>query len=365
MVELREEKKRPALWTYGLTTGSQDIHKVASVASEKTVDDLLRKREGGAATEKKTSGAGFVAMIDEAKAQKYADTIRAVRKNAKTVSTIATVSLPVSSVFHALVVLPVVNKNELDPILKAEAKKLLPRPVEEMALDYHILPSSTESKTQKVIINAVPRELVSFYSRVFQLAGLSLDALEPESAALARALIGRDTSLSMLIDMGAERTSFFIVDQSVPITHRSIESGGNKINSIMQNILDIDWKWGEQVKYDLMEYFSSLGSAADPNKFLDIFMPVIDPIIKEIEYSFDIYLKQTGNEGKRPEKIILTGGAAIMPFLPQYISERFKIKCYVGDPWGRVIYQEGLRPVLRQIGPRMSVAVGLALRNMV
>jgi len=365
MVELREEKKRPVLWTYGLTADLQDIHKIASVASEKTVDDLLRKQEGGEAMEKKTSGAGFVAVVDEAKAQKYADTIRAVRKNAKTVSTIATVSLPVSSVFHAVVVLPIVNKNELDTILKAEAKKLLPRPIEEMALDYHILPSSLESKTQKVIINAVPRELVSFYSRVFQLAGLSLDALEPESAALARALIGRDTSLSMLIDMGAERTSFFIIDQSVPITHRSIESGGNKINSIIQNILDIDWKWGEQVKYDLMEYYSSFGSAADPNKFLDIFMPVIDPIIKEIEYSFDIYLKQTGNEGKRPEKIILTGGAAIMPFLPQYISERFKIKCYVGDPWGRVVYQEGLRPVLRKIGPRMSVAIGLALRNMV
>ena len=94
-------------------------------------------------------------------------------------------------------------------------------------------------------------------------------------------------------------------------------------------------------------------------------MPVVDPIIKEIEVSFELYLRQTGNEGKRPEKIILTGGMGSLPFLAKHIQEKFKIKCYVGDAWARVVYQDGLKPVLREIGPRLSVAIGLALRNVV
>ena len=87
--------------------------------------------------------------------------------------------------------------------------------------------------------------------------------------------------------------------------------------------------------------------------------------MKEIQYGFELYIKQVGNENKRPEKIILTGGASFMPYLANYISDTFKIKCYVGDPWGRVVYQEGLKPLLHQIGPRVSVALGLALRNLV
>ena len=47
------------------------------------------------------------------------------------------------------------------------------------------------------------------------------------------------------------------------------------------------------------------------------------------------------------------------------IESKFKIKCYVGDAWARVVYQDGLKPVLRQIAPRMSVAIGLAMRSMV
>ena len=92
---------------------------------------------------------------------------------------------------------------------------------------------------------------------------------------------------------------------------------------------------------------------------------MIDPIMKEIEYSFDLYLKQTGNEGKHPEKVVLTGGGSMMPFLADYITEKFNLKSYIGDPWGRVVYQESLKPALNKIGPRMSVALGLALRNLV
>ena len=169
----------------------------------------------------------------------------------------------------------------------------------------------------------------------------------------------------MIIDVGAERTNFFIIDQGLPITHHSIDAGVDKIDKIMQNILGVDADLLEQVKHDLFDFLPTNGNnILSEQKWLDIFMPVIDPILKEIEISLEVYLRQTGNEGKRPEKIILTGGMALMPFLTKYIENKFRIKCYVGDAWARVVYQDGLKPVLRQIGPRMSVAVGLAMRDM-
>lgn len=359
LVELKEEKNRPVLFTYGLTSKSQDIHHLVD-KPDKTVAELA----GGKQSQEKPS---TLAAVGDERVEKYAEMVKAVCRSAKTVSKKVVASLPVSSVFQAVVTLPQVEKSEVDHILKAEVKKLLPRPLEEMALDYQPLPLPKEAKVSKFLIHAVPREVVVFYSKVARQAGLALDSLEPESTALARALVGKDSGVSMIIDIGAERTNFFMVDAGVPVTHHSIESGGQRIDRVLKNILGVEEDLVERIKFDLFGRLARGQNADgwDKNKFLEIFMPVLDPIIKEIEFSFDVYFHQSGNEGKRAEKVILTGGGGLLPFLPEFIADKFKLKCYVGDPWGRVVYQEGLRGLLGAIAPRMSVAIGLALRNIV
>lgn len=361
LVELRQEKHRPVLFTYGLTTGQHDVHQLVEPL-EKTTQDLLNEHQTNPApsADKKNQ-----TRVDEPQVEKYAQLIREVCQAARTVSKKAVVSLPVSAVFHAMVTLPRMEKKDFNTVLRAEMKKLLPRPLEEMALDYQVLPDLGNAKAERVLINAVPKELVSFYARVFQKAGLILEALEPESTALVRSLVGKDPAIIMIIDVGAERTNFFIIDQSVPVTHHSIEAGGHKMDNILKNILDLDAMAIEQIKYDLSNYLGSGKNNVTLEEFLQIFTPIVDPILKEIEVSLDLYLRQSSNLGKRPEKVILTGGASLLPYLSTFIADKFKLKCYVGDPWARMVYQNGLKPILNKIGPRMSVAIGLALRSMV
>ncbi|OGH91166.1 MAG: hypothetical protein A2534_04265 [Candidatus Magasanikbacteria bacterium RIFOXYD2_FULL_39_9] len=359
LVELRLEKKRPVLFTYGLTSDKQDVHKFKNV-QDQNIDNLLQKGD-------KVENIGIADdRFTDFQIEKYSNTIKSLCKASKIISKSAVVSLPVSSVFHAVVTLPIVKKEELDHIVKAEVRKLLPMPLEEMALDFQVLKGSETDKNQRVLVNAVSHKLIEFYSKVFSRSGLALEALEPESTALTRCLMGRDQAVAMIIDIGSERTNFFIIDQGSPITHQSIESGGDKIDRILQNILAVDAGFVERIKYDLFDFLpTGNNNILSEQKWLDILMPVIDPILKEIDVSLEMYLRQTGNEGKRPEKIILTGGMSLMPFLAKYIESKFKIKCYVGDAWARVVYQDGLKPVLRQIAPRMSVAIGLAMRSMV
>jgi type IV pilus assembly protein PilM len=357
IVELKQEKNRPMLFTYGLTSQMQDVHRLFAISEKNNLNTL-----GSDSREKAQP-----VTVTQDQIQKYAQLIKSVCVNAKVVAKTATVSLPVSVVFHAVINLPLLKKEDLDRVLRAEVKKLLPRPIEDMVLDYQMIKIPSESKTQRVLINAVPKELVIFYTQVFKLAGIGLESLEPESVALARSLVGRDQSVAMIIDVGAERTNFYIIDQGYAITHHSIEIGGMRINKILSSVLGIREDLVEQLKYD---YFGNLikknnNSQMDKEKFFGLFFPIIDPIIKEIEYGFELYLKQTGNENKRPEKVILTGGGSSMPYLTDYISNKFNIKCYVGDPWGRVVYQEGLKPLLSKIGPRMAVSIGMALRNLV
>lgn len=353
LVELRKEKNRPVLFTYGYTTENQDVHQLVK-SNPKRLE--IPSKKGSFQVDAK--------MFTEEKVKKYVKNIQLVCKEAKTVSKTAMVSLPVSAVFHAVITLPMLDKVDFNSVLKAEVKKLLPQPIDDMALDYQILPGKEGDKNQKVLVNAVPKIMVDFYSAVFQRAGFELDSLEPESFALCRSLVGKDPATSLVIDIGAERTNFFINDQGFPLTHHSIEMGGNKIDKLLQSVLGVDKAAVEQIKHDVSNYSQIFPERTNGN-LIEIVRSVLDPIMNEVEYSLDLFVSQIGNESRKPEKIILTGGASLLPNLADYISNQFNMKCYVGDPWARVVYQDSLKPVLNSIGPRMSVAIGLALRNVV
>ncbi|MFA6105296.1 MAG: pilus assembly protein PilM [Patescibacteria group bacterium] len=364
IVELKKEKNRPVLFTYGFTRQPQEIHRL--LAKTELKSDFSAAYANNLSSDENTKQQSFF-QIDQQQVKTFGKLLRTVCAEAKTQSKIAVASLPVSSVFHAVVTMPKVKKEEFDRILNAEVKKLLPYPLEQMALEHEIFPGGTDDTyhEQRVLVNAAPKALVVFYTEVFKEAGLQLESLEPESIALSRALIGRDTATAMLIDIGAERTNFFIVEQTFPITHHSIELGGERINQILAKILGIDMSMINRVKKDLFSHILDVkeNHTLGKEEFLTLFSQVIDPIIKEIEYSLELYTRQSNNRGKKPEKIILSGGSAFFPYLAEKISEKFNIKCYVGDPWGRVVYQEGLKPALRTIAPRLAVSIGLALRN--
>jgi len=361
IVELQKNKNRPVLFTYGLATGRSDVHELVKAVSQQHGGELSLKTLVG---KDKNKSPAISAVFTPEKVNDYAAVLKAVCRESRVTARNAVVSLPVSAIFHAIVNLPPIKKSEFETILKAEVKKLLPRPIEEMTLDYQILPKSAEEKNQRVLINAVAREVVVFYTQIFQKAGIVLDALEPESTALERALIGRDQSLAMIVDIGAEHTNFFIIDSGAAITHNSVEIGGDKIDKILTDLWRVNTDLVGKMKKDWFGKLLLEKDSVRKQQFLNTFRAVVDPIMKEIEYSFELYLRQSTNINKRPEKVVLTGGGAFFPFLIDYISEKFKIKCYVGDPWGRVVYQDGLKSILNQIGPRMSVAIGLALRNM-
>ena len=368
IVELQEQKKRPVLFTYGMTRDHHEAERFLLSSKQRSITPvrkaLMKQKDVEIAPEDQPTAPS---ADEDRLVTTYADMIKTVCKQVKTTARKALVSLPVSSIFHTIVTLQIVKKDEFDHLLKVEIQKLLPFKLEETAVEYEVLQSPPDSRLQRILVNAAPLKLIAFYSAMMQRAGFKAEDVEfeAESVALVRSLMGKDPSLSMIIDVGAERTSFFIVEEAKAITNHTIEVGGDRINKIIQNTLGIEDSVVEQMKLDMFNRLLSGQEIAGWSRemFLDLFNPVIDPIMKEIQYTFDLFLRQTGNEHKRPEKIILTGGAGFFPYLSTLISEKFSLKCYIGDPWARVVYQDSLKPILHAIGPRMSIAVGLALRN--
>jgi len=357
LVELKNTKGRPQLWTYGLANQELDIHiEAQDSAVSAEVPDVLS--QGNAAAKKNMDEAISSLSTDERIVQ-YGETLKALIKQAGVTSRKVTASLPVSYVFHALVTLPFVEPKELTHHIEAKIKKMLPQDIEEMQVVYQKVPNGDEkAKYFTYLVTAAPKQLVAFYTSIFTHAGLELQELETEAFALTRALVGNDTGVSMIVDIGTFRTNFLIVDKGLPMTQRSLQIGGKVIDEMFSHKLGINKESAKQIKHDLSIRESSAFEE-------DFYARIVVPMIKEIEYNFDLFFRQAGNEGKRPEKILLTGGSSLFPIFAKYLEEHFSMRVFLADPWARVVYQQGLKKTLDNIGPRMGVAVGLAMRNIV
>ena len=359
IVELKNTKNRPQLWTYGILEQKLDIH--LQQTTEKNIDELNKENDNKYSGVEKEDRKKIEArrlndlIMKDARVNEYAQMLKYLLKKARVQTTHASSSLPVSQVFHTVMNLPKVEEKMISSIVRSEIAKMIPYSVDDMQIIPQKIATTHDNGNISLLVTAAPKMLISFYSAIFQRAGLQLMELETEAFALARSLVGHDSAVSMVVDVGAERTNFFIIDNATPMTYRSLQIGGNDFDKILASSLGFDEDVANKIKLSL--------SVDNPHLSVDSFIQILDPIVKEIKYSFDLYLKQNVNIGKRPEKIILTGGSSLFPVLKDYITSQFDMKVFIGNPWARVMHQDGINKILDNLGPRMSVAIGLALRN--
>lgn len=305
-----------------------------------------------------------------------ANQIKAVLEKTKFTATTAITALPTYAVFTSLISLPYMSREELDSAVHWEARKIIPLPLDEIVLDYKVLnlPVKTGSLLKKkdeghpeyfkILINGAARETVERYTEIFKQTGLNLSTLETEMLALSRALVGDDPAEIMLVEIGATTTDIIVVQNSIPFLSRTIETGGAALTRTITNSLNINERRAEQLKRDIGIISFEQQQGGGIPKILE---SALEPLVHEIKYTFNLYkdlaIRPTDMATGNIEKIILTGGTAMMPNFVNYLSNMLQTRVIVGDPWARVAYSEDLRPVLAGLGPKFSVAIGLALRE--
>ncbi len=270
----------------------------------------------------------------------------------------ATVSLPSFSVFSSVININNYDKKRLNEKIVEEAKKVIPLPVEEMVLDWKVISQKNNGKGNngiKVFMTGSPKKLIKKYIDVFKKANIFLSNLETETFSLIRSLLGNDSATVMLIELGGTSTNFSIIRKSIPFLNRSINISGQTITNQISEKMGVDKDQAEQFKFDL-----SLSSEEKNGQMPKIVVDSVEPIITEIKYMLDLF---SGGNGDKIEKIVLSGGGSLLFNFAQYLEDQMNIKVVIGDPWFRVSYPSELKPVLEEVGPKLSVAVGLALRG--
>ena len=267
-------------------------------------------------------------------------------------------TLPTSSVFSSVVNISDVSKEELDSAVNWEAKKVIPVSLEEMVLDWKIIEEDKESNNIKVFLTASPKKMIKKYVNTFKNSRLNLSSLETEIFSLVRSLAIDKDSQVMVVEIGTLNTDISIVKNKIPVLNRSIDVGGHSITKTISNSLNISLKRAEQFKRDLG--VSSVESNSE-EVIPKTIMKTVNPIVDEVKYMLNLF---ENKKNDKVETIVLTGGSAFLPNLTDYLSQALDRNVVVGDPWYNISYPEEMEQVLTEVGPKLAVAIGAAMREL-
>ncbi|MCH8244299.1 type IV pilus assembly protein PilM [Patescibacteria group bacterium] len=264
----------------------------------------------------------------------------------------AVFSIPDFSSFFTHFELPHMTKEELPEAVRYEARKHVPLPFSEVTFDWQILNKKRfglPKEPVKILMVAVPNELINQYQEIALLAKLRLSTLEAEVFGLIRSSLKNEEESVVMLDMGAQTTTINVVKKGILQSSRSIDIGGGNFSERIAQSLSISRKEAEEKKM-------TEGLLSEEQK--TILSPLIDTVVMEIKRAIQEF------KGKEIQRVVLGGGSSLLLGLKEYLKENLNMEIEFIDPFRSVFYPPVLEDTIKEMGPSYAVAVGMALRGL-
>jgi len=271
-------------------------------------------------------------------------------------------ALPESKVFTRVIDdLPYLTDNELSSAIRYAAEEFIPMSLSDVNLNWQILFRSEEKKKETktvVLVIASPKNIINKYIKVLGMAGIRPKALETETIAVTRSLVGNNpfSPSTLIMQLGTTTTDLAVVSKGLIWLTRSISTGGLALTRSLAQQFNFEVPQAE-------EYKKVYGIQEDQleGKVYEALKPIVDIISQEskrVIQSFEASYPQ--NPIKR---VVLSGGGAKMPGLVVYLANSLGLEVQEADPWYAIGKDQTLVTKLSKDAPSYSVACGLALRE--
>lgn len=304
---------------------------------------------------------GLISDSDE-DLEAVATTIKKLFAAAKINYNQVVVAVPEARVFTRVIDdLPYLSDNELSSAINYASEEFIPMPLTDVNLNWQVLSRSAgrdKNARTIVLVVASPKNVVTKYIKVLTMAGLKPGALETETIAVTRSLVGNNpfSPSTLIIQLGAATTDFATVSKGLIWLTRSISTAGIALTRTLAQHFNFELNQAEEYKkvYGLLEDQLE-------GKVYEALKPMVDIIAGESRRIIQAF------QGKYPQnpikRVVLSGGGAKMPGLVIYLANALGLEVQEADPWYLISKDKSLAPKLAQDAPSYSVAVGLALRE--
>jgi type IV pilus assembly protein PilM len=263
------------------------------------------------------------------------------------------------SVIVKRVPLPLMTEDELYDRIPSEASQHIPFDIADVNLSYQLLESMDSQ--MDVLLVAVKKDKILNHTNVLAQAGKTPLVVDIDAFALQNCFevnYEPDAGQTIaLLNIGASVMNINIVRGGVPLFTRDVSVGGNQYTDALQKELDLSFEDAERLKKG-----DSLPSVTDEQK-QQILRSVSDILTLEIQKTFDFF--RATASGENIQRIVVAGGTARVPGLVDLLREEFAMPVEELNPFRRVLVNPSKHSddQIREMSPRLAIAVGLALRS--
>jgi type IV pilus assembly protein PilM len=273
-------------------------------------------------------------------------------------------AVPAQSVFARFVKLPGLEAEKIDKIVSFEAQQNVPFPIDQVVWDYQLVGGGMGEQIQ-VVIAAIKRDLLDEINNAVEETGLRTSSVGVASMALYNAFCYNYTDLngcSMLVDIGARTTNVLFIE-SGRIFLRSVPLGGSTITGAIAR--EFNEPFGAAETRRKRDGFVALGGAAEPTdpdigRVSKTVRSTMTRLHAELMRSITHYKAQ--QQGNRPARIFLCGGAAGIPNMCEFFHEKFELPIEFFNPFQKVTVSASARETAHS-AYLFGELVGLALRS--
>lgn len=305
------------------------------------------------------------ALVDGAmeNMEAIADAIsRALKKSGSRTKSVA-MALPSAAVITKRIMLPAgLREEELEAQVESEANQYIPFAIDEVNLDFQVIgPAANSPDDVDVLLAASRKEKVQDRVAVAEMAGLTPVVMDIESYALRAALDYHNLHASdapsgaivALFHMGANTTSLNVMLDGEPVYDREQAFGGVQLTQDIVRNFGLTFEEAEARKRagDLPENYER-----------DLLQPFVEDAATEVARALQFFF--TSTPYTRVDRILLSGGSAIVPGLEGAVANRTQVPTQIMGPFAGMSIGSGVREKqLNLDAPSLLVATGLALRR--
>ncbi len=270
------------------------------------------------------------------------------------------ISMSGNAVIVKKIPIPYQSSQDLQESIRWEAEPHIPD-IDDVHLDFAILNEGQEDGDMDVVVAAVKKEKINEYLGLIGQAGLRARVVDVDGFAIENQYFvnygeeSRDTVA--LIDIGASLMNVVLLANGKHALSRYVRTGGNTYTDAIQKELNVSFDQAEALK------MGEEVEGVSTRTVLDILNSVTEDLSMEIQRSFDFFW--TTNSSESIDKVILTGGCALIPGIDAFLASRLNLQVEIGNPFLAIPYSERRFPpeFMQQAAPMCAVAVGLAIRT--
>nr|MBN2276145.1 type IV pilus assembly protein PilM [candidate division Zixibacteria bacterium] len=251
--------------------------------------------------------------------------------------------------------------SEMEQAILFEAEQRSPFDVEDVSLDHHIIRVDEETKKSEVLLVAARNEFLNSYIELILDAGLQPVVVDVDAFAILNAYAFNyeidPTRTTVLVNMGYDVTNVLYLYEGLYHSTRDISAGTREIYNAIQKEFRLNAELATKaIKGEMKD-------SIDQDMLKATIVSSTDELLSGLELAFSYFKTQAKLE--KIDWMVLSGGGALVPYLPEYLQSKLNIPLEILNPLRNIDYDPEMFQYLEpeKIAPLLTVPIGLAMRK--